>query len=742
MNALLSVDESLFRFINQKLANPVFDVVMPFLSGNPFFFPAVIAIAVFMLWRGGCRGRIYLLMITILLSLGDPLLCNSLKNHFERPRPFVTQEGTRRPNKNPMVQPNTPAAEPSVSGVQVQTKRSYSMPSAHAFNWGAITAITLIYYRRSWRFMVPLALAISFSRIYEGVHYPSDVLAGLLLGAVYGFFGVLALNALWKSAGKRLFPSWQKRLPDVALPKMEETAVLDLSTSNLQWLRLGWLLIIGVFIGRLFYLASGTIQLSEDEAYQWLWSKHLALSYYSKPFGIAVAQWIGTSICGDTELGVRFLSPVLGAVLGIVLLHFVGRHTNGRTAFMFTLISLATPLVAVGSVLITVDPLVVFFWTLAMLAGWRAIGRDSTAWWLVCGLGMSGAFLSKFISPLQWASFALFFLFCPSARSQLRRPGPWLAIGLNLLATLPVILWNQQHNWITMTHLKERSSLEKTWQPTLKYFFEFVGAELGLLNIVFAIAILWAIVAFLRTDFKQRATAAPRVTLELFLLCQGIIVLGLFTLYSFHSRIQPNWIAACVVPLLLFATLWWDRRWQAGDRKPVRFLVLGLGLGLPLVVFAHNTNLIGKVFGTPLPPKLDFLRRVRGGNEIARIVGKQRNTLLQEGKPVFIVADHYGRAGLMNFYMPEARPLVAGESLVTMNRAEHPKNQLWFWPGYDAALRKGQNALYVCDADRPKPQPEWLDKEFGSVTNLGIFDINYRGRVYDRIQIYACRDRK
>ena len=36
------------------------------------------------------------------------------------------------------------------------------------------------------------------------------------------------------------------------------------------------------------YLASGTIQLSQDEAYQWVWSKHLALSYYSKPPGIAL----------------------------------------------------------------------------------------------------------------------------------------------------------------------------------------------------------------------------------------------------------------------------------------------------------------------------------------------------------------------------------------------------------------------------------------------------------------------
>ena len=213
-----SIDESVFRFINQKLANPVFDVLMPFLSGNPLFIPAIVIIVVLVLWRGGCKGRVYALMIAILLGLGDPFVCNPLKHYFERPRPFVTLPGVRRYGKDAddMAAQN----EGGQAAVAAKPKRN-SMPSAHAFNWGALTLITFVYYRRSWRFVLPLGIAVSFSRVYNGVHYPSDVLVGFLLGAVYGFSGLIAISTLWSSLGKKFFPKGHGRLPNLALPKWE-----------------------------------------------------------------------------------------------------------------------------------------------------------------------------------------------------------------------------------------------------------------------------------------------------------------------------------------------------------------------------------------------------------------------------------------------------------------------------------------------------------------------------------------
>jgi 4-amino-4-deoxy-L-arabinose transferase-like glycosyltransferase len=85
-----------------------------------------------------------------------------------------------------------------------------------------------------------------------------------------------------------------------------------------------------MLIGRWIYLASGTIELSQDEAYQWLWSKHLALSYYSKPPGIALIQLSGTSLFGDTEFGVRFFSPLFAAITSVLVLRFFAREIGAR----------------------------------------------------------------------------------------------------------------------------------------------------------------------------------------------------------------------------------------------------------------------------------------------------------------------------------------------------------------------------------------------------------------------------
>src|SRR6185436_13257102 len=141
-------------------------------------------------------------------------------------------------------------------------------------------------------------------------------------------------------------------------------------TQELQWLRLGYLLIGVMLVGRLAYLALGEIELSEDEAYQWLWSKHLALSYYSKPPLIAYAQFLGTSIWGDNAFGVRFFSPAIAALLSWTVLRFLARHAAARAGFWLVVILNCTPLLAVGGTLLTVDPLLVLFWTAAMVIGW------------------------------------------------------------------------------------------------------------------------------------------------------------------------------------------------------------------------------------------------------------------------------------------------------------------------------------------------------------------------------------
>ncbi len=733
-----SLDVAVFRFVNGTLSNPVFDKLMPFVSGNAFFVPALLLCAIAIIWKGGKRGCIFVLLALLIVGIGDGWICNSIKQAVARPRPFFEM-----PDAN----------------LLAGRGKSNSLPSAHAANWFAATMVAFIFYRRSWRFMLPAALLVSFSRVYNGVHYPTDVLAGAILGAGYAAAFVWLANTIWQFIGQRWFPIWWQKTPSLVNPdKALKAPVLDARPTTLDqhWLRVGYLFIFALLAFRLFYISSGIIDLSEDEAYQWVWSKHLALSYFSKPPLIAYTQFLGTTLWGDTEFGVRFFAPIIAAILSFLLLRFLARETNSRVGLALIAILSTTPLTSVGSTLMTIDPLSVLFWTAAMLAGWRAVQSDGTTRdWLWVGFWMGLGFLSKYTNLFQLLCWIVFFALWSPARKQLRRPGPYLALLIVAVSLTPVLIWNSQHGWITLQHVANNGGLGKSWKPTLRYTTDFLAAEAGLLNPIYFFAMLWAAIAFWRQQRQNQ--------LHIFLFSMGAPIFLFYFAFSFHSRILPNWIAPSVVPLFCLMTIYFHSMWakQRAILRPI--FIFGLILGLISIVALHDSSLIGKFFKRPLPAQIDPSHRIQGWSETAEAVARARQTLATEGKPVFIIGDHYGITGQISFYLPEAKKQIRQNPIVFYRSTPNPKNQFYFWPGYES--RVGQNAIYVQQIDLPKLQSGWMSKwlsgkkdfvvtnaaepeippveirqQFNSITDLGITDIVSRKRLVARIQLFECRD--
>src|SRR6266487_694241 len=124
MHWLQTMDLGLFRFINLSLSNPVFDKVMPFFSGNPIFYPVLTVASVLLLWKGRARGIVCVLMLALIVSLGDGLICRTMKEALARERPcFAVPDAHCLLGKS----------------------HSGSMPSSHAANWFAATMIAFIY---------------------------------------------------------------------------------------------------------------------------------------------------------------------------------------------------------------------------------------------------------------------------------------------------------------------------------------------------------------------------------------------------------------------------------------------------------------------------------------------------------------------------------------------------------------------------------------------------------------------
>lgn len=589
--------------------------------------------------------------------------------------------------------------------------------------------VTWLFHRSTWKFMVPLALFVAYSRVYLGVHYPTDVMAGLAIGAITGAVMFVGCCLVWAHLGRRALPAWWARCPSLCGHQpviISENLVRD---RDITWRNATWIFLSALLVVRLGYIASDTIQLSEDEAYQWMWSRNLDWAYYSKPPMIAWIQWMGTNLWGHTAFGVRFFAAVLAFMFGLMVWLFVRERAGEKAAFVLSVIFAATPLFAVGSTLLTVDAPTVFFHTASVLAAWVAIERDSTRWWVLAGVCMALGFLSKFFSPFLWIGLLAFLVWSPQYRYQLRRPGIWIALALNLAGTIPVLVWNSTHDWITLTHLQERGGLDKSASFNVSSLGEFVGSIAGLLNPAFFVAAVVGVWGFIKLGNKP--------ALWRYLFCMSMPVFGFYLILACRGKAQPNWIGPAAPALFLLAAFWWHSQ---GNPKALKWwLSLGLAVGIPLVVFLHDTQLFHKVTGIYLSEKVDPLNRVRGGSDLAAVVAEQRKALEGEGKPVFLIADHYGRASLLNFYLHTEPEFVRDGKIAYTLSSTLPRNQYWFWSGYEH--RVGENAIFVASGDSKRDLPQRLKSEFRHIKKLGHFSVRHEGKICGHVQLFACRDK-
>src|SRR5438128_3770233 len=221
---------------------------------------------------------------------------------------------------------------------------------------------------------------------------------------------------------------------------------------------------VWIFIGALTLIRLsmlGSTDLEFDEAHYWMWSERLASGYFSKGPGIAFAIRASTAIFGATEFGVRFWSPILAAGTSLLLFYF-GRRFFSETVGLWTVIAFnLTPIFNVGAFVITTDALSIFFWMAATFTFWLAVEKSPrfSFWWPFTGLLMGLGFLSWYTNAFEIVCVLLVLAFARRLRQEFKRPGLYWLLGIFAVCTIPPIVWNAQHYWVTTTHLRTRGGL-------------------------------------------------------------------------------------------------------------------------------------------------------------------------------------------------------------------------------------------------------------------------------------------
>jgi len=472
------------------------------------------------------------------------------------------------------------------------------------------------------------------------------------------------------------------------------------------------LLLLGAAAHVWYLINDCPIDLSGDEAHYWEWSRRLDLSYYSKGPLVAyiiaagrilLADW-SRELLGHEVLAVRLPAVFLSVLTGLGI-YTLALETGGRPRVALGAVALAftVPVLAVGSVFMTIDAPLMCCWTWALVCAHRALMQNRRSAWVATGLLVAVGLLAKFHMLLLLPTVGLLILMEPRLRPLVRDPAPWGAALLGLLGLAPILLWNAQHDWVSFRHVAGQAGLAGT--PSLRPGgpLEYLAGQAAIIGPVWFVAMLIAVGSAWRRPVDPPSETQRPESMRLLSLAAAV-PWTLFLGFALITKVQPNWPVVGLVPGLVLLALWTARglRKAASRRAYAWLLTAGSLVGAVQVLVAHRSEWLTPVFSwlardapswdlTPVA-RYDPSARLRGWSHLGRTVGQVLAGQRAGGVEPFILTDDYQLASLIAFYCPGHPRVYCAQSALGKRLNQY---DLWPNPIRDAEAFRGRPVIYV-----------------------------------------------
>ena len=174
---LLQIDKTAFHVLNGILVSAPTDMLFPILTSIQLIWPLYILLAVIVIYRYKKQGLYAIASLILILGIMDQFSTHVLKPTFNRQRPCRQETNIR---------------------LLIPCGPGQSFPSTHAINNACLAVFLSMLFAQMRMPVMILAFLISYSRIYVGVHYPLDVLGGMIIGGAFGYIGSKTLLFVFK----------------------------------------------------------------------------------------------------------------------------------------------------------------------------------------------------------------------------------------------------------------------------------------------------------------------------------------------------------------------------------------------------------------------------------------------------------------------------------------------------------------------------------------------------------------
>lgn len=277
-----------------------------------------------------------------------------------------------------------------------------------------------------------------------------------------------------------------------------------------------WLISLLIKLG-----VAALLPLSADEAYYWVWSHNLRLSYFDHPPMVAWLFYAGHFLEGFLN-SVRWPAVILGHATLMVWINILKPHVDLEKIKIWIYLALFSPLIGFGSLIVTPDIAIVFFWSLSILILQNALFSKKGIDYALLGASLGLGFCAKYHIVLFLPFLFLYLIFEKKLKEVQWRWVP-LTILFGLLFCAPVIIWNYQNDFASfqfqIKHGLERPDYQFSW--TWSYI---LGQILALFPLIF-----WAAIT---------AKVPKRSRLIMYF---GWGPLIFFFLTSFKALVEANW---------------------------------------------------------------------------------------------------------------------------------------------------------------------------------------------------------